>query len=137
MSWFLDTNICIDCLRGKAPLVKQELQDLDPSNVKIPSMVKAELLHGALKSGNPKRNRELVESFLGPFVVVPFDDSSAQHYSQIRSCLEQTGLVIGFNDLIIVSTVMAHDGILVSGNTREFKRIKGLKLENWVEVSAL
>ena len=102
--------------------------------MKIPSMVKAELLHGAAKSAQPVRNRELVELFLAPFEIVTFDDDSALQYGQIRSALEQVGQVIGFNDLIIASTVMAHQGVLVSTNTKEFLRIKGLKLETWSEV---
>lgn len=134
MSWCLDTNICIDCLRGKTPLVMQVLQNLEPSQIKIPSMVKAELLHGATKSAQPKGNRELVELFLTPYEILSFDDSAAEHYAEIRSELEQAGQVIGFNDLIIAASVRAHDDTLVSRNTREFMRVSGLKLENWCEV---
>ena len=134
MKYFLDSNICIDCLRGKAALVMQMLQRLEPSQVKIPSMVRAELLHGAAKSAHPKRNRELVELFLAPFEVVAFDYSSASAYAQIRSGLEKKGLLIGFNDLIIAATVMAREGILVSSNTREFSRIEGLEFEDWAEI---
>jgi tRNA(fMet)-specific endonuclease VapC len=100
-------------------------------------MVKAELLHGAAKSANPEHSRTLVELFVGPFETVPFDDYSAKLYAQIRSELEQEGQVIGFNDLVIAATVMAHDGTLISSNIREFSRIKKLKLENWVEMSTL
>ena len=135
MSWFLDSNICIDCLRGKTPLVKQTLQNLEPTQIKIPSMVKAELLHSAAKSAEPKKNQELVELFLAPFEIVAFDDVSATRYGQIRFALERKGQVIGFNDLIIAATVSAHEGILISSNTREFCRIEGLRLEDWAEVS--
>ena len=135
MSWFLDSNICIDCLRGKTPFIKHVFQTLEPAHIKIPSMVKAELLHGAVKSVNPKKNQELVELFLAPFEIVAFDDASAIEYGRIRSTLEAKGQVIGFNDLIIAATVIAHEGILVSANTREFCRVDGLKLEDWAEVS--
>ena len=135
MAWFLDTNICIECLRGTSPLLKETLQSLEPSRIRIPSMVKAELLHGAAKSANPKRNQELVELFLGPFEIAAFDDEGAVQYSRIRSELERSGEMIGFNDLIIAATIIANNGTLVSSNIKEFKRVNGLKLENWVEVS--
>lgn len=135
MIWYLDTNICIDCLRGRSPLIKQMLQVSEPSQIKIPALVKAELLHGAAKSARPGLNKERVELFLAPFEIIAFDDSATTMYAQIRSELEQKGEVIGYNDLIIAATVMAHEGILVSANTDEFSRIKGLRLENWVEIS--
>ncbi|MCL1796739.1 MAG: type II toxin-antitoxin system VapC family toxin [Eggerthellaceae bacterium] len=133
MSWFLDSNVCIDCLRGRSPYIKQMLQSLMPAHIKIPSMVKAELIHGAQKSAHPKRNQELVELFLAPFEIVAFDDVSANMYGQIRCSLEKKGQIIGFNDLIIAATVMAHEGTLVTANTKEFSRIKSLKLEDWSE----
>jgi len=135
MSWYLDSNICINCLRGTKPLVKQMLQGLTPSLIKIPSMVKAELLLGAAKSAKPEQNRELVELFLAPFEIVPFDNRAAIIYAQIRHSLEQVGQIIGFNDLIIASIVLAHEGEgrLVTDNLREFRRVSGLKLENWDE----
>jgi len=134
MAWFLDSNICIDCLRGKAPLVMRTLQTLEPSQVKIPALVKAELLVGAAKSAQPERNRELVDLLLAPFDIIPFDDAAAIVYGQIRSNLEQVGQRIGFNDLIIAATVIAQNGTLVSANTKEFCRIEGLDLETWTEI---
>jgi tRNA(fMet)-specific endonuclease VapC len=134
MPWFLDSNICIDCLRGNTPLVKKVLQSLSPEQIKIPSMVKAELLHGANRSAKPERNKELVELFVAPFEIVAFDESAAEVYGRIRHDLEQIGQIIGFNDLIIAATVMTHGGTLVSANMNEFKRISSLKLENWAEV---
>jgi tRNA(fMet)-specific endonuclease VapC len=116
-------------------LIQQELERLEPSQVKIPSMVRAELLHGAAKSAHPKRNHELVELFLTPFEVVAFDKEASAVYAQIRSNLERAGSIIGFNDLIIAATVMAHSGSLVSANVREFKRIQGLHLETWAEIT--
>ena len=135
MNWFLDSSICINCLRGKTPLVKTVLQKLDPLQIKIPSMVMAELLHGAEKSADRDRNRNLVSLFLAPFEVVAFDGRSADTYAHIRSELERQGKVIGFNDMIIAATAMAHDGAVVSGNIKDFSRIAGLRVENWSEVS--
>ncbi|MCL2808288.1 MAG: type II toxin-antitoxin system VapC family toxin [Coriobacteriia bacterium] len=135
MTWFLDTNICIECLRGSSPSLKETLQSLEPSRIRIPSMVKAELLHGAAKSAQPQKNSKLVVLFLQPFEITAFDDGSAQQYSIIRTQLELAGQIIGFNDLIIAATVMAHEGVLVTSNTKEFERVQGLGLENWVKVA--
>ena len=135
MTWHLDTNICIECLRGTSPLLKQALQNLEPSRIKIPSMVRAELFHGAAKSAHPERNRELVELFLAPFESAAFDSTAATEHGRIRSELEAAGQIIGFHDLIIAATVVAHEGTLVSSNLKEFSRIDGLQLENWLEMS--
>ena len=135
MIWFLDSNVCIDCLRGKTPIIKRELQKMEPAQIKIPAMVKAELYYGAQKSADPGRNQDLVELFLAPFEVIPFDAASANEYGIIRCQFERKGEVIGFNDLIIAATVKAHAGTLVTSNVSEFKRVEGLKLETWAEVS--
>lgn len=100
-------------------------------------MVKAELLHGAAKSANPHQNRQLVELLLAPFEVVAFDEACAAEYALIRHKLEQKGLVIGFNDIIIAATVKANSGTLVSSNTSEFSRVEGLNLEDWAEVPTI
>jgi len=135
VSWFLDTNICVSCLRGTTPLVIQVLQRLEPSHIKIPSIVKAELLHGALKSANPKRNRELVEMFLAPFEIVPFNGLSAEKYVEIIEGLGDADQTVGIIDLIIAATVMSGQGTLVSSDTDGFTKIAGLSLENWAEAA--
>jgi tRNA(fMet)-specific endonuclease VapC len=135
MSWFLDTNICIGCLRGTTPLVVEVLRGLEPSHIKIPSIVKAELLHGAQKSADPRRNRELVDLFLAPFETVPFNGASAEKYVQIIEELDDPEQPVSVIDLIIAATVLAHQGTLVSSDTDEFMKVRGLPLENWAEAS--
>ncbi|GHV93017.1 hypothetical protein AGMMS50268_35200 [Spirochaetia bacterium] len=71
------------------------------------------------------------EEFFAPFEIVPFDHEAARKYALIRAHLEQNGMVIGPNDLVIAATVLAHNGVLVSHNTGEFKRIPDLLLEDW------
>ena len=129
--YYLDTNICVYFLNGKFPHVLEKIKNTNPVQIKIPSIVKAELLYGAEKSHNRDRNFELVNKFLEPFEIKDFDDLSSIHYSKIRSTLEQKGSTIGPNDYIIASTVLSNDGILVTNNIDEFKRIKGLRTENW------
>ena len=98
----------------------------------IPSIVKAELLLGAYKSKSRESTMEKLERFLQPFEIVPFEDQMTYHYADIRSEIESRGKTIGPNDILIAAIVRFHDGILVTNNSDEFKRIAGLKVENWI-----
>lgn len=131
MNFFLDTNICIYFLKGKKEEVRTNLKKLKPEQIKIPSIVKAELLLGAAKSQNSKKNREIVSRFLEPFEIIPFGDTEAEIYSEIRSELEKKGNPIDPNDLLIAATVLSGNGTLITNNEKEFKRIPSLKVENW------
>ncbi len=131
MNFYLDTNICIYFLKGQKEEVSKNLKKLKPEQIKIPSIVKAELLLGAAKSQNSKKNKELILRFLEPFEIIPFGDTEAEIYSEIRSELEKKGKPIGPNDLLIASTVISGNGTLVTSNEKEFKRIPNLKVENW------
>ncbi|PJZ79150.1 type II toxin-antitoxin system tRNA(fMet)-specific endonuclease VapC [Leptospira meyeri] len=132
MNYFLDTNICIYFLKGKNLKIETNIKKLNPNRIKIPSIVKAELLLGALKSQNPKKNRDIVLDFVDPFEIIGFNDVESEIYSEIRSNLELKGLPIGPNDLIIASIVLNNNGILVTNNEKEFSRIQSLKIENWI-----
>ncbi|MEZ4753117.1 MAG: type II toxin-antitoxin system VapC family toxin [Bdellovibrionota bacterium] len=131
MNFFLDTNICIYLLKDTFPEVKNSLLKHKPNKIKIPSIVKAELLFGAVKS-KQKETFKVVEQFLMPFEIISFCTISAEHYGAIRQDLEKKGKMIGANDLIIASTVLANNGTLVSHNSKEFKRVKGLEFVDWL-----
>ena len=132
--FFLDANTCIYCLNENSESIRQKILSTSPLEIKIPAVVKAELLVGAYKSKAPQRSLEKLESFLQPFEVVPFDDPVAYEYAAIRKQIEENGNVVGPNDLMIAAIVRFHEGILVTNNTREFSRIDGLALENWRDV---
>jgi tRNA(fMet)-specific endonuclease VapC len=127
--YFLDSNICLDYLQNRYPLLSRKLTATPPAKIKIPSIVEAEIFTGVEKGA--QITRELWEEFFSPFEIIPFDHDAARKYALIRAHLEQRGMVIGPNDLIIAATVMANNGILVSHNTGEFKRIPELLLEDW------
>ncbi len=131
--YYLDTNICVYFLNGKYPQVKDNIKKTNPIQIKIPSIVKAELLYGAEKSQNKEKNIDLVIKFLEPFEIRDFDDNSSVQYSKIRAMLESKGTIIGPNDYIIASTVLSNGGILITNNVEEFKRVKGLRIENWTK----
>ena len=129
--YFLDTNICVYFLQGKFDSIKDKLKNINPKAIKIPAIVKAERLYGAEKSGKKSQNIQTVVIFLLPFEIIDFDDKSSIQYSKLRAKLENKGTPIGPNDYIIASIVLANNGILVTHNQKEFKRVKSLKIEDW------
>ena len=131
----LDTCICIDFLRGKLPLAYRIMRESDPRLFKVPAVVEAELRVGAEKSRDPARSRRIVEVFLLPFEILPFDSEAARLYGSLRAELERQGNVIGGNDLLIAATALSRGATLVTHNVREFKRIPALPLEDWGEES--
>ena len=131
MNYFLDTNICVDFFRNKNKELTHKILSLS-SNIKISSIVVAELLHGANKSSTREKNVRQVEDFLANFEIISFGFEAAYIYGEIKAKLELTGNIIGPNDLLIAASVLAENGILVTNNTREFSRIEGLSLEDWL-----
>ena len=133
MSYCLDTNICIFHLNKSASTVTERLKALSAEEVLIPSMVVAELLHGAEKSAKRESNLANLALFLSPYRIISFDQKAARIYASIRAALERKGQIIGPNDIVIAATTLAHNAILVTNNTKEFSRIDGLKIEDWTQ----
>ncbi len=131
MIYLLDTNTCVEYLRQRNALVVARIAVTPPSDLRLCSVVKAELYHGAHRSQQVQRNLEKVENFLRPFLSLPFDDDAAREYGQIRADLERRGLVIGPNDLQIASIALVHGLTLVTHNVREFRNVGGLNVEDW------
>ena len=132
MTYYLDTNICIYFLTGKYPMLLTKMMSHSPNDIKIPAIVKGELLHRAEKSLKRNENINKISAFLLPFEVVPYDSAGADCYGKIKTMLEKNGMLIGPNDLLIAATVLAQNAILITNNTKEFNRIEGLRLENWI-----
>ena len=133
MTYLLDTNTCINYLNGKSENIRNNLKSKRPEEITICSVVKAELFFGALKSGRPEENLAKVQKFLDRFVSLPFDDIAAEKYGEIRVSLERAGTPIGPNDLLIATIAAVNNTILVTHNTREFRRVQELKVEDWEE----
>jgi len=131
--YYLDTNICIYFLKGKNIYLKQKLLSQNSYNIKIPSIVKAELLYVAEKSIRKAENIEKIDNFLFPLEVIGLNDKECIEYSKIRADLEKRGKLIGPNDIIIAAIVKANNGILITNNVKEFMRVKGLTVEDWSE----
>ena len=129
--YLLDSNACIRVLNRTSESLVERLRRHDPSEIRISSVVKAELLYGARRSGRVAENLSLLQRFFQPFLSLPFDDRCAEHYGVVRTQLERDGRPIGPNDLMIAATAMAHDLVLVTNNTGEFLRVAGLAVEDW------
>ncbi len=120
-------------MKGMYEKITQKICSLNPKEIKIPAIVKSELLYGAYKSENKARNIAAYEMFLKRFEIENYTDAMSYAYAAIRSELEIKGNPIGYNDLLIASTVLSKGGILVTNNEKEFSKIPGLKIENWTK----
>ena len=130
-TYYLDSNICIFHLRRPFGVLADRINSFSHDIIKIPAIVKAELLVGAVKSAKPEQNIEEVEAFCRPFEIVQFDDSMVMTYAKMRVALELHGQKIGWNDTIIAATALARNGVLITNNVKEFCRIDGLMYEDW------
>jgi tRNA(fMet)-specific endonuclease VapC len=128
----LDTDICLYLIKRKPLHVLERLKTFRPADVAVSSVTVAELQYGAYKSSRPERNQEALAEFLLPLEVVPFDESAATHYGEIRTYLERKGNIIGAMDLLIAAHARSLSLTLVTNNIQEFQRVPGLGAENWV-----
>jgi tRNA(fMet)-specific endonuclease VapC len=136
MAWLLDTNSCIYLLTGNQPDYQHNILarlDTLPRNERplISSVVLSELQYGVRKSRWRKANQALLDVFLLDFDVSDYGASAAVCYGELRTGLEKRGQPIGPMDMMIAAHALALDATLVTHNTREFARVKGLRLEDW------
>ena len=128
----LDTDICIHLIRHRPKILLQRIMEQTPGSLVLSSITVAELQYGVRKSRQPELNHEALRLFLRPFDLLPFDTAAAERYGRIRATLELQGLPIGPLDTLIGSHALHLGAILVTHNLREFSRIEGLRLEDWV-----
>lgn len=131
LKYLLDTNIVIYVIKRR-PLAVLSVFNRHHGRMAISAITLAQLMHGAEKSSDPARNLSVVEDFCSRLEVLPYDMAAAAHYGSIRAVLEQQGTPIGVNDLHIAGQARSRGLVLVSNNLREFQRVPGLLLENWV-----
>lgn len=129
--YLLDTNIVIYVIKRR-PIQVMEVFNQHHGRMAISSITLAELMHGVEKSSNPARNLAAVEDFYTRLAVLPYGEKAAGHYGTIRAALEKQGQSIGVNDLHIAAHARSDGFVLVTNNMREFQRIPGLLLENWI-----
>ncbi|MCG1042172.1 type II toxin-antitoxin system VapC family toxin [Mycetohabitans sp. B8] len=130
--YLLDTNIISDIIRNPFGQVASRIEQIDPKTICTSIIVAAELRYGCAKKGSPKLLGK-VESVLATIPVLPLDAPVDTEYGAIRAELESAGQLIGANDLLIGAHAYALGLILVTDNIKEFARIRGLAVENWLE----
>jgi tRNA(fMet)-specific endonuclease VapC len=133
MKYLLDTNTCIYIINKKPSTVLKKIRTKQPENVGISAITIAELEYGVQRSKFPDRNRIALMQFLLPFSIIEFDQSAAAHYGIIRASLETLGRPIGAMDLLLAAQARAQELVLVTNNEKEFRRVGGLRIENWVD----
>lgn len=131
MKYLLDTNVCIKYINGTSEKIKNKISALNPEDIYLCSIVKAELFYGISKSKNKEKNLIKLNEFFHPLNSLSFDDDCWKIFGEIRSKLEKEGKIIGPYDLQIASTAISNNLTLVTNNTNEFKRIKKLNIEDW------
>jgi len=129
-TFLLDSDILIYFLKGRGDVVAKVLahppEDLVTSRINF-----TELLYGAYNSAKVEKNLKVITSFLESFDILEFDAQSAAIFAKEKARLKKNGTILADMDLMIASIAIANDLILVSNNTKHFRRIKSLKLENW------
>ena len=129
--YLLYTNIVSDIIRFPQGRAAGRIRAVGEALVRTSIIVAAELRLGADKRGSP-RLTERLEAVLAVLEIVPFEAPADAAYSRIRTRLEQAGTPIGGNDLLIAAQAMALGDIVVTDNEREFERVEGLAVENWL-----
>jgi tRNA(fMet)-specific endonuclease VapC len=130
----LDTDICVYYLNGRSPAVRTRVASMNPDDLAITPITAAELYYGAYHSDSDRRisNLEALETFLTLVSTVPLTIDAARQFGQLKDELVKSGKMIGVFDLLIASAALAANCTLVTNNTREFARIQGLNIENWM-----
>jgi len=127
----LDTNACIQLWQRKNLNARRHFAQYRPADIALCSVVKAELLFGALRSEQKENNLQLLQKLFAPLQSFDFDDVAAEHYVQIRTDLTAQGCLISANDLMIAAIARANQVTLITHNTGEFSRVQGLAVEDW------
>jgi tRNA(fMet)-specific endonuclease VapC len=133
LKYLLDTNICIFLIKQQSQEIVQKLSTIAVENIFLSAITVAELRFGADKSQFSEKNHSALDEFFLPFTILPFNENAALAYGKIRSQLEKKGLPIGSMDMLIASIAYTEKLTVVTSNTSEFKRVPGLKVENWVK----
>lgn len=131
--FLLDTNIVSDLIRNPHGQISSHVRKVGEGRVVTSIVVAAELRYGAKKKASPRLTRQL-EAVLGVLPVLPFETPADKFYSRVRRQLETLGKPIGSNDLLIAAHALSLGRTLITDNIREFTRVRGLKVENWLRI---
>lgn len=131
MRYLLDTNVCIEILRGRHTALREQLARQRFEDLALCSIVWAELHCGARLAQDPAAEIARLNMALGGWARLPFDDLAAEDYGELRAQLQRAGNLIGANDLLIAAIARVNGLIVVTHNTKDFCRVPGLHIEDW------
>ena len=133
MKYLIDTNICIYIMNNHPDNTINRFKQLELGDIGVSTVSISELQYGVSKSRHREENQIRLEEFLAPLEICPYDKTAASAYGDIRSHLEKIGKLIGPLDMLIAAQALGHGWTLVTNNEDEFKRVKGLKVQNWTK----
>lgn len=128
----LDTDTCAFILRRSAPVLLERIQAVPIQQQAVSMITLAELLYGVQMSSKKKANQAAVELLIRHLAVLDWPREAADHYAEIRADLKKRGQLIGSNDLLIAAHARSIDATVVTNNVKDFGRVKGLRVANWM-----
>jgi tRNA(fMet)-specific endonuclease VapC len=131
MAYVLDTSVCSDYFTARYPKVVARIQECSPDDLHLSVVVVAELRYGADHSVRRRANHARIDALIEEIETLDFDLAAAARYGRVRAQLEARGTPIGANDMLIAAHALSLGLTVVTDNTKEFKRVKGLNVENW------
>lgn len=132
MRWLLDTDTVIALMRGTSPRLDRRVRSRPMGQIGLSSISVAELMFGVARSSRPAENATALNAFLEPFLTASFDTVAAAVYGPLRQHLAAKGTPIGPLDTLIAAHALSLEVVLVTCNVREFRRVSGLRVENWL-----
>ncbi|MBN2093730.1 type II toxin-antitoxin system VapC family toxin [candidate division KSB1 bacterium] len=132
MKYLIDTNILIYLMNSKSLELQKKFTERSTDDFCVSAITVAELIYGAKKSKNIEKNLNAVIKILSPFTIIDFTSKDAFEYGDIRAKLEMKGKIIGANDLLIAAQAKRQKLVVLTANTKEYERVEGLDLENWI-----
>ncbi len=127
----LDTDTCVFILRRSSDTVLARIQAVPVAHQVMSVVSYAELLYGVQLASKKKSNQAAVDALMRHLAVLDWPKEAAQHYAEIRADLKKKGSMIGANDLLIAAHARSLGAVVVTNNTKDFARVKGLRIENW------
>ncbi len=132
MRYMLDTNTCIYAMRQQSPYVARRIRRLRIGDLGMSTIVLSELQYGVTKSAQPQRNQAVLDAFVASLEIAVYDAQASVVYGPVRAELENHGQPIGPMDLLIAAHALSLGATLVTHNTREYNRVPGLRVEDWM-----
>ena len=127
----LDTDTCVFILRRSSAAILERIQTVPVQQQVLSVVTYAELLYGLQLASKKKSNQVAVEALVRHLAVLDWPQDAAKHYAEIRADLKKKGSMIGANDLLIAAHAHSLGAVVVTNNTKDFARVKGLRIENW------